>query len=322
MTTAGNTLLVRSQKKRVAVLMGGWSAEREVSLVSGAAVARALEEEGYAVTAVDVQRDIDGLVRALTPRPDVVFNALHGRGGEDGTIQGVLEFLGLPFTHSGVRASSIAMDKAMTKRVLDTVGVRSPAGRVVSRAELFDLFAAGAHPLEPPYIIKPVDEGSTVGVTLVREGQNAPLESDWSCGERALVEEFIPGRELTVGVMDGRALAVTEIAFTTELFDYTAKYTAGHARHILPADIPEAVAEEAKRLAVLAHETLGCRGVTRSDFRWNPAKPGVEGLYFLELNNQPGMTPMSLVPEQATHAGIAYGALVSWMVENAVCLHD
>ena len=312
-----------ARKKHVAVLMGGWSAEREVSLVSGAGVAKALEEEGYTVTAVDVQRDLNGLVAALNdPRPDVVFNALHGRGGEDGTIQGILEFLGLPYTHSGVRASAIAMDKAMTKRVLDSVGVRSPRGIVLTKGEL----TGGAHPMPAPYIVKPVDEGSTVGVTLVREGQNSPVGDAWTFGERALVEEFIPGRELTVAAMgaggtDTRALTVTEIVFEAQVYDYTAKYSAGHAVHTLPARIPDAVAEEAKRLAVLAHETLGCRGVSRSDFRWDESKPGTEGLYFLEINNQPGMTPLSLVPEQAAHVGISYGALVSWLVENAACQH-
>ncbi len=308
--------LLHAHKKHVAVLMGGWSAEREVSLVSGAGVARALEEEGYRVTAVDVQRDLAGLMQALThPRPDAVFNALHGRGGEDGTIQGILEFLGLPYTHSGVQASAIAMDKAMTKRVLDTAGVRSPKGLVLSRGEI----TGGGHPMPAPYIVKPVDEGSTVGVTLVREGQNSPVGDAWIFGERALVEEFIPGRELTVGVMGDRALAVTEIVFQAQVYDYTAKYSAGHAVHTIPAAIPDAVAIEAKRLAVLAHQTLGCRGVSRSDFRWDDSRPGTDGLYFLEINNQPGMTPLSLVPEQAAHVGISYGALVGWLVENAAC---
>ncbi|MDQ2101526.1 D-alanine--D-alanine ligase [Azospirillum isscasi] len=311
-------------KKHVAVLMGGWSAEREVSLVSGAGVARALEEEGYHVTAVDVQRDLDGLLKALTdPRPDVVFNALHGRGGEDGTIQGVLEFLGIPYTHSGVRAAAVAMDKAMTKALLAPVGVRSPKGLVLTKGEL----TGGAHPMPAPYIVKPVDEGSTVGVTLVREGQNSPVGDAWTFGERALVEEFIPGRELTVGVMGGldgdiRALTVTEIRFEAQVYDYTAKYSAGHAVHTVPAQIPEDIAEEAKRLAVLAHRTLGCRGVSRSDFRWDDSKSGTEGLYFLEINNQPGMTPLSLVPEQAVSVGLSYGALVAWMVENAACQLD
>jgi D-alanine-D-alanine ligase len=302
-------------KTRVVVLMGGWSAEREVSLVSGASVARALEDEGYAVTAVDVQRDLAGLMQALTPRPDAVFNALHGRGGEDGMIQGVLEFLAIPYTHSGVLASAVAMDKAMTKQILDTVGVRSPRGLVLGRGE----FIPGTHPLPPPYIVKPVDEGSTVGVVLVHGDSDNPLGTDWRFGERVLVEEFIPGRELTVGVMGDRALAVTEIRFDAELFDYTAKYTAGHARHVIPAEVPAGLAAEAMRMAMLAHRTLGCRGVSRSDFRWDDTRPGTEGLYFLEINNQPGMTPLSLVPEQAAHVGVSYGALVSWLVEEAAC---
>ncbi|HRJ62410.1 MAG TPA: D-alanine--D-alanine ligase [Azospirillaceae bacterium] len=308
--------LVARKHKHVAVLMGGWSAEREVSLVSGAAAARALEEEGYQVTVIDVQRDLAGLMAALSdPRPDAVFNALHGRGGEDGTIQGVLEFMGLPYTHSGVLASAVAMDKPMTKRLLATVGVRSPQGLVLERGAL----TGQSHPMPAPYIIKPVDEGSTVGVVLVREGQNAPAGEAWTFGARALVEEFIKGRELTVGVMGDKALAVTEIDFAADVFDYTAKYTAGHARHVLPAPIPDEVAEEAKRMAVLAHQTLGCRGVSRSDFRWDESKPGTTGLYFLEINNQPGMTPLSLVPEQAAHVGMSYGALVSWLVEHAAC---
>jgi D-alanine-D-alanine ligase len=311
-----------SAKKSVVVLMGGWSTEREVSLVSGQGVARALEGEGYAVRTVDVHRDLATLIPELTePRPDVIFNALHGRGGEDGTIQGVLEYLGIPYTHSGTLASAIAMDKAMTKRVLDSVGVRSPKGTVLTRGELL----AGGHPMEPPYIVKPVDEGSTVGVMLIQKGQNRPMDSaDLLHAERVMVEEFIPGRELTVGVMGApgepaRALAVTEIRFTATVYDYTAKYTAGHAVHVLPAELPKPVYDEAMRLAVVAHETLGCSGASRSDFRWDDSKPGTEGLCFLEINNQPGMTPLSLVPEQAAHVGIGYGALVAWMVENAAC---
>lgn len=302
--------------KHIAVLMGGWSAEREVSLSSGASVARALEAEGYTVTSIDVQRDLAGLMAALSdPRPDAVFNALHGRGGEDGTIQGVLEFMGLPYTHSGVLASAVAMDKPMTKRILETAGVRSPKGLVLEKGTL----TGESHPMPPPYIVKPVDEGSTVGLALVREGENAPAGEAWTFGARALVEEYIKGRELTVGVMGDKALAVTEIDFAADIFDYTAKYTAGHAVHVLPAPIPDEVAAEAKRVAVLAHQTLGCRGVSRSDFRWDDSKPGVEGLYFLEINNQPGMTPLSLVPEQAAHVGLSYGALVSWLVEHAAC---
>jgi D-alanine-D-alanine ligase len=294
-----------------------------VSLVSGAGVAKVLAERGYEVRTIDVRHDLCALVAELSAhRPDAVFNALHGRGGEDGTIQGVLDILELPYTHSGVLASAIAIDKAMTKRLLAGVGIRSPKGLVVSRASLVE----HGHPLEPPYVLKPVDEGSTVGVRIVHRGANSPLEGDFGTAETLLAEEFIPGRELTVGVMGTpdeptRALAVTEIRFTTPLYDYTAKYTAGHAVHTLPAQLPDEVTREAKRMAEVAHDTLGCRGVSRSDFRWDDSKPGIEGLYFLEVNNQPGMTPLSLVPEQAAFVGMDYGTLVSWLVENAVCRH-
>jgi len=313
---------VNLERKRVAVLMGGRSSEREVSLVSGAGVAEALTRAGFETRRIEVGTDLAAVVAALTdPRPDVVFNALHGPGGEDGMIQGVLELLGIPYTHSGVMSSAIAMDKDMTKRLLSTVGVRSPKGFLVRKEDLTD-----GHPMAPPYIVKPVDEGSTVGVTLVRPGGNAPVSAAWTHGDRALVEEFIPGRELTVGVLDDPAggafaLGVTEISFATELYDYTAKYTAGHATHVLPARIPEAVTVEAKRVAVLAHETLGCRGASRSDFRWDDSKPGSDGLCFLEINNQPGMTPLSLVPEQAVRVGISYDELVTRLVENAACRH-
>lgn len=310
-----------SKTKSVAVLMGGFSTEREVSLVSGTEVAKALSEEGYDVRTIDVHRDLAALVADLTnPRPDVVFNALHGIGGEDGTVQGVLEYLNLPYTHSDHLASAVAMDKVMTKRVLTSVGVRSPMGMVLSRAEL----ETSGHPMDTPYILKPVDGGSTVGVVLVQKGNNCPIGENWTFGERVLAEEFIPGRELTVGVLSGNgepahALAVTEIRFTASVYDFTAKYTSGHAVHTLPAVVPKAIADEAMRVAVLAHETLGCSGASRSDFRWDDSKPGTDGLYFLEVNNQPGMTPLSLVPEQAAHVGMPYGKLVSWMVENAAC---
>ncbi len=305
-----------SRTPHVAVLLGGWSAEREVSLVSGAAVAKALEERGYRVTAVDVQRDLEGLMKALTPKPDVVFNALHGRGGEDGTIQGVLDFLGVPYTHSGVLASAIAMDKPTTKDVLRAHGVRSPDGCVVRAAALL-----AEDPVPRPYVAKPTNEGSTVGVRIVRPGDNAvPVDEEGLSAERfVLVEEFIAGRELTVGVMGDRALAVTEIRTGTDIFDYTAKYTAGHAVHVLPAPIPDAVADLAMDWALMAHRALGCAGVSRSDFRWDESRPGTDGLFFLEINTQPGMTPLSLVPEQAAHCGIGFGDLVEWMVENARC---
>ena len=300
--------------KKVVVLMGGVSSEREVSLVSGAAAAKALTSAGYDVRTVEVTADVSALIRALEPRPDVVFNALHGRFGEDGCVQGLLELLKIPYTHSGVRASAVAMDKPTTKRVLAAVGVPSPQGKVVSRAEL------KGDPMARPYIVKPVAEGSTMGVTIMRERSNDPLPaSTWQFGEYVLVEEYIAGHELTVGVMGDKALDVTEIQFTTGLFDYTAKYTAGHAKHVLPAPIPKPVYDEAKRLALLAHQTLGCSGISRSDFRYDDSKPGTQGLYFLETNTQPGFTPISLLPEQAERAGISFGALCDWLVKEARC---
>jgi D-alanine-D-alanine ligase len=304
-----------SKSRRVVVIMGGISSERDVSLVSGAAVTKALRDAGFDAVSFDLGHDIAALIQALTPPPDAVFNALHGRFGEDGTVQGLLELLGIPYTHSGVLASAVAMDKPMTKRLVETVGIRTPKGRVVARAEL-----GRGEPMPAPYVIKPVAEGSTVGVHIVRPGENMPpLDGERTLGESVLVEEYIKGRELTVGIMGDRALGVTEIRFQGGIFDYTAKYTAGHAQHILPAKIPAEVSDAAMRAALLAHQTLGCRGISRSDFRYDDTRPGTTGLYFLELNNQPGFTPVSLVPEQAQRAGISFGELVTWLVDNATC---
>ena len=302
--------------KRILVLMGGLSAEREVSLVSGEAVAAALVEAGHEVRTHDVTRDLGALLHALEhPRPDVVFNALHGRFGEDGCVQGLLELAGVPYTHSGVRASAVAMDKPTAKRVVEQAGLRTPAGRVVARATL-----RAADPLPRPFIVKPVAEGSTVGVKLVQSGSNrAWADEEWHWGETALVEEYIAGRELTVGIMGERALAVTEIRFRGETFDYVAKYSAGHAEHLVPAPIPQAVYGAAMDAALVAHRTLGCDGISRSDFRWDDRRPAADGLYFLEINTQPGFTPLSLVPEQAKHLGIAFPALCEWLVERARC---
>ena len=302
--------------KQVAVLLGGWSAEREVSLVSGKDCAKALEQAGYVVTAIDVGRDLTALLAALTPAPDAVFNALHGKGGEDGVIQGVLEMLQIPYTHSGVMASALAMDKDIAKRVLATVGVPTPHGLVVDR----DHVLAG-HPIDPPYVVKPVDEGSSVGIRIVMPGDNTPgIDKDsWVFGERALVESYVAGRELTVAVMGDRALAVTEIMPNEGFYDYAAKYTDGKAIHQVPADVPQAVTDACLRLALLAHQTLGCTGVSRADFRYDDSRPGTDGLYMLEVNTQPGMTPLSLVPEQAAHLGISFPELCAWMVENAAC---
>jgi D-alanine-D-alanine ligase len=301
--------------KTVAVLHGGWSAEREVSLVSGKAVAAALRGRGHRVDLIDVSRDVEALLRALRPAPDVVFNALHGKGGEDGTIQGVLDMLGLPYTHSGVRPSAIAMSKPVTKQVVGAVGIRTARGVVATPQQVVE-----RHLIEPPYVVKPAEEGSSVGVRLVRSNDNAPaIDLDaWGFGD-ALVEEYIPGRELTVGVMGDRALTVTEIAHSHAFFDYEAKYTEGHAVHTLPARVPNIVFTEAMRQALLAHQTLGCRGISRSDFRWDDSKPDADGLVFLELNTQPGFTPISLVPEQAKHVGIDFADLCEWLLEAAAC---
>lgn len=302
--------------KKVAVLLGGWSAEREVSLVSGKDCAKALEQAGYVVTEIDVGRDLTALLAALTPAPDAVFNALHGKGGEDGVIQGVLEMLRIPYTHSGVMASAVAMDKDIAKRVLATVGVPTPHGLVVDRDDVL-----AGHPIDPPYVVKPVDEGSSVGIRIVMPGDNAPgIDKDsWVFGERALVESYVAGRELTVAVMGDRALAVTEIMPNEGFYDYAAKYTDGKAVHQVPADVPQAVTDACLRLALLAHQTLGCTGVSRADFRYDDSRPGTDGLYMLEVNTQPGMTPLSLVPEQAAHLGISFPELCAWMVENAAC---
>ncbi len=301
--------------KRVAVLMGGPSAEREVSLVSGKACADALRAEGYDVTAIDVGRDVAALIAALQPRPDAVFNALHGRWGEDGCVQGVLNLMGIPYTHSGLLASALAMDKPMAKRVFAAAGLRCPGGKLVTREE----FAKG-EPMARPYVMKPYNEGSSVGVRIVRQGDNVPPASSWSYGSAALVEPYIAGRELTVAVMGDRPLAVTELVSKTNFYDYEAKYTDGITQHLVPAPIPPKVYDAALSMALDAHRALGCRGVSRSDFRYDDTQGGgPEQLYLLEVNTQPGMTPLSLAPEQAKHVGISFGALVSWMVENAQC---
>lgn len=297
--------------RSVVVLMGGWSSEREVSLVSGAAVADSLRAAGYRVTAVDVQRDVGTVLSRLSPRPDAVFNALHGRYGEDGCVQGLLDILGLPYTHSGLLASALAMHKPMAQRLFAQAGIAVAEHRIVSREQVM-----GGDVMPRPYVIKPLNEGSSVGVRIVREGDNLTIarEGDWPYGGEVMVERFIEGRELTVAVMGDRALAVTEISTHRGFYDYDAKYAEGGSRHVIPAEIDPEVYDEAKRLSVLAHRTLGCRGVSRADFRFDGRT-----LYMLEVNTQPGMTPTSLVPEQAAYAGISFQELVSWMVENAEC---
>jgi D-alanine-D-alanine ligase len=300
--------------KHVAVLMGGWSAEREVSLNSGKACADAAEKIGYRVSRVDVTRDIAVTLRDL--KPDVALNVLHGRPGEDGTLQGILEIVGIPYSHSGVLASALAMQKDIAKTVLKAAGVPVPGGLVTSRAA-----AAKKHLLPPPYVIKPVAEGSSVGVFIVREDFKHPPQeltrADWSFGETVLVEPFIRGKELTCAVMGDHALGVIEIVPATKFYDYEAKYAPGGSKHLLPAPIDPAVYEEARRLSLVAHRALGCRGVTRADFRYDDSLQGTEGLVRLEVNTQPGMTETSLVPDMAVHAGIAFEELVRWMIEDA-----
>jgi D-alanine-D-alanine ligase len=296
--------------------MGGRSAEREVSLVSGRECAAGLAQAGYRVATVDVRDDLGAVLKALDPKPDLVFNALHGRYGEDGTIQGVLDWLGIPYTHSGVLASALAMDKSLAKRLFESVGIRCPAGQLAPRSvvQAGDVMAR-------PYVIKPNNEGSSVGVHIVREGDNAPPFAgiDWPFGDQVLIEPYIPGRELTVGVMGDRPLAVTELRPRQGFYDYAAKYTEGRTEHLIPAPVHPAIYQEALEMALAAHRTLGCRGVSRSDFRYHDTQGEPGRLYLLEVNTQPGMTPLSLVPEQARHLGISFPELVRWIAEQARC---
>ena len=302
---------------RVAVLYGGISAEREVSLTSGTKVIAALREAGFDVHPIEVGDDLGAVIAALTPKPDAVFNALHGRFGEDGAIQGVLDLLGIPYTHSGVRASAVAMDKAAAKALFVAAGLPVAAGRTVGIDEL-----EAADPLPLPYVVKPVNEGSSVGVDIIRAGDNrrAAVARGWKFGREALVEEYIPGRELTVAVMGDRALAVTEILADAGVFyDYESKYADGGSRHIIPAAVHPDIYAQALDVAAAAHRVLGCRGATRCDFRYDDTAGEPGRLVLLEINTQPGLTPTSLLPEQAAHLGINFPKLCAWMVENAAC---
>lgn len=302
--------------KHVAVLMGGWASEREVSLSSGAACADALERCGYQVSRVDVDRDLGHVLEEL--KPDVAFNALHGRFGEDGTVQGLLEIMGIPYTHSGVSASSIAMNKHLSKVFFRANGIPVTDHFVASRDEV-----ARKHQMSPPYVIKPVADGSSVGVFIVKQGTEHPpqeiLRTDWKSGEELMVERYIAGRELTCAVMGGVALAVTEVVTDLNFYNYEAKYAQGGSKHIFPADVSSNIYQTAQKLALKAHESLGCKGVTRTDFRLS-MHGGEEGdLICLEINTQPGMTPTSLVPEMAAHAGHDFEDLVRWILEDASC---
>jgi D-alanine-D-alanine ligase len=301
---------------RVAVLYGGISAERDVSLSSGKQVIAALRSAGFDVVPIEVGPDLRAVLAALDPAPDAVFNALHGRFGEDGAIQGVLDWLGIPYTHSGVRASALAMDKAAAKAIFASVGLPVAHGRVVDIADIAD-----ADPLPRPYVVKPLNEGSSVGVSIIREGDNrrAAVVETWRFGPTAMVEEYVPGRELTVGVMGDRPLAVTEIAPTHNFYDYESKYADGGSRHIVPAQVhPDAYAK-ALDVALAAHKALGCRGATRADFRYDDTQGEPGRLVLLEVNTQPGLTPTSLLPEQAAHLGMSFPQLCAWMVEHAAC---
>ncbi|HLH94040.1 MAG TPA: D-alanine--D-alanine ligase [Xanthobacteraceae bacterium] len=300
--------------KHVAVLMGGWSAERAVSLRSGAACAAALERLGYRVSRIDVARDIATVLSEL--KPDAALNVLHGRPGEDGTLQGMLEILGIPYSHSGVLASALAMQKDVAKEVFRAAGVPVAEGMVASRFEV-----GREHVMAPPYVIKPIAEGSSVGVFIVTpEHAHPPQElyrADWAYGERVIVEKYIPGKELTCAVVGEEALGVIEIVPAVRFYDYEAKYAPGGSKHLLPAPVSSFVYQQARRLALAAHRALGCRGVSRADFRYDDGIEGTGGLVCLEVNTQPGMTETSLVPELAAHAGISFDELVKWMVEDA-----
>ncbi len=300
----------------IAVLMGGWSAEREVSLMSGNGVAEALEGLGHRVTRIDMDRSV--AAKLAEAKPDVVFNALHGTPGEDGSVQGMLDLMGIRYTHSGMVTSVIAIDKQLTKQALVPHGIPMPGGRMVSREELYR-----QDPLPRPYVLKPVNEGSSVGVAIVTAESNVgnPIHPDargpWQEFDALLAEPFIRGRELTTAVLGDQALGVTELKPKSGFYDYESKYTDGLTEHVFPAQIPDDVAEACKRIALDAHRLLGCKGASRADFRWDDNQ-GVEGLFLLEVNTQPGMTPLSLVPEQARHLGIDYASLVQRIVEEAL----
>jgi D-alanine-D-alanine ligase len=304
-----------SKKKTVAVLMGGWSGERDVSLTSGKEILNALQNSGYKAIPIDVSRNMEDILQSLTPPPDVAFNALHGKWGEDGRIQAILEILNIPYTHSGLTASCLAMNKHVAKQLFVQAGLKTPSGFV---AKVSDILKEQLMPF--PYVLKPLQEGSSLGVSIIRE-VNDVLEwhKTWDFGDDVLIEEYIPGKEIQVAVMGDRALGAIEIVPKEGFYDYTAKYTEGKALHVMPAGLHPVSYERALDLALKAHQVLGCSGVSRVDFRYDDTK-GVPGeFYVLEVNTQPGMTPLSLVPEIAAHVGISFEQLLEWMVENPKC---
>jgi len=301
-------------KKKVAVLMGGWSEEREVSMDSGRLVGEALQALGHEATLIDVTRDLNTLVAALTPKPDVVFNALHGVGGEDGAIQGILEVMGIPYTHSGVGASAIAMNKVLSRKIFEQEGIKVPVWKIASKKDLEE-----CPPLSMPYVVKPINEGSSIGVYIIHnETDFKRFQEGWSFGDQILVEKFIPGREIQVGVIGDRAIGAIEIRPKEAFYDYKAKYTEGRAEHLMPAPLTPASYKKALDLGLKAHKVLGCRSVSRSDFMYDEAQ---DQFYLLEINTQPGMSPLSLLPEIAAHEGISFNQLISWMVNQAQCDH-
>ena len=293
----------------ICVLKGGWSSEREVSLVSGAAIAEGLREADYKVTEIDVKPDVFSILDDL--KPDAVFNGLHGTWGEDGCVQGILETLKVPYTHSGVKASALAMDKILSKKLFAASGIPCAEDMLISRDELFSV-----EPMSRPYVVKPYNDGSSVGVSIIHEGDDLRLETEgpWQTNEVLMIERYIPGRELTVSVMGDKALCVTELIPKAGFYDYKAKYQDGMTDHVVPADLSAEQNEQLMSYALEAHRLLGCRGVSRSDFRMDG-----DEIYILETNTQPGMTPLSLVPEQAKYVGLSFSELVSWMVEDASC---
>ncbi|TIX51377.1 D-alanine--D-alanine ligase [Alteraurantiacibacter aquimixticola] len=317
---ASGTTVSRLPKLHIAVLMGGWANEREVSLMSGKGVADALESLGHRVTRIDMDRDV--AARIAEVKPDIVFNALHGAPGEDGTVQGMLDLMGVPYTHSGLATSVVAIDKELTKQALVPHGIPMPGGRVVPSTELFD-----GDPIARPYVLKPVNEGSSVGVAIITDESNCgnPIARDakgpWQQFETLLAEPYIRGRELTTAVIDtgegAKALGVTELIVASGFYDFENKYTDGKTTHVFPADIPDNIAALCLRYAARAHKVLGCRGTSRTDFRWDDER-GEDGLFVLETNTQPGMTPLSLVPEQARYCGIEYPQLCEMIVADAL----
>ena len=294
----------------VLVLFGGRSNEREVSLVTGSAVEKSLLDSGYNVKSIDVGKDIGAVLTNLDPKPDVVFNALHGRYGEDGSIQGLLNYLDIKYTHSGVLASATAFNKPVAKLIMAAAGIRVAEQQLVTYKQFSD-----GNIMAPPYVVKPLNEGSSNGISIVQVGESfEPEKEDWIFGDQAMIERFIPGRELTVAVMGDRPLAVTEVRTGRDFYDYEAKYVDGGSSHIIPADIPKAIYDEALDISLLAHQSLECRGLSRVDIRYDG-----KSLYVLEVNTQPGMTPTSLAPEQAAYLNISFNELVIWLVDNATC---